>query len=163
MYNSSNFSAGRGVIMRSRENNGPFNIFAEGDINIEFFDLDPLCVVWHGNYFNYFEIGRRLLLTKIDYTYEDMEKSGFVFPVVEVSAKYLGSLRFGDKARIKAILMEYENCLRIRYEIRDAKTGLITTKGESTQMAYDVRAGETCFVCPKLLIEKAEALLGGRQ
>ena len=146
--------------MNLKENNGPYNIFAEAEINVEFFDLDPMCVVWHGNYMKYFETGRRILLQRIDYSYTDMEESGYAFPIIEISAKYMESLRFGDRAIVKAILVEYENCLRIRYEIRNAKTGVLTTKGVSTQMAVDVRTGETSFVCPKAFIDKVEAIIG---
>ena len=146
--------------MESPENNGPYNIYAETEITVEFFHLDPMNVVWHGNYINYFETGRRVLLEKIGYYYHEMEKSGYAFPVIEISAKYLGSLRFMDRARVKAILLEYENRLRIQYEIRNIKTGALLTKGVSTQMAFDVKAGESCFVCPKNFIDKVEALIG---
>ena len=148
--------------METPENNGPYNIFAETEITVEFNDLDPMNVVWHGNYIDYFETGRRVLLEKIGYGYVEMMESGYAFPVIDVSAKYLGSLRFLDIARIKAILVEYENRLRIRYEIRNAKTGVLLTKGLSTQMAIDMKAGESCFVCPKILIDKVEALIGGK-
>jgi acyl-CoA thioester hydrolase len=150
------------MIMRSRENNGPFNIFAETEITVEFYELDPMGVVWHGNYINYFETGRRTLLEKIGYDYEEIEKSGFVFPVVDVSLRYLRSLKFRDKARVKAILMEYENCLQIKYEIYNAETGLLTTKGLTTQMAYNAKSGESCFVCPRTFIERVEALIKGK-
>jgi acyl-CoA thioester hydrolase len=145
--------------MKPKENNGPYNIYAETEIAIEFYDLDPLRVVWHGNYINYFEIGRRALLEKIGYSYDEMEKSGYAFPVVEISVKYLGPLRFRDRARIKAILAEYENCLMIRYEIYNAQTGLLTTKGLSTQMAYDIMKNESHFVCPEVLIKKVESFI----
>jgi len=145
--------------MELKENNGPYNIFAEKEITVEFYDLDPMNIVWHGNYINYFEVGRRALLEKIGYSYYEMADSGYTFPVIEVSAKYLNSLRFTDRARIKAVLMEYENRLKIRYEIRNAETGLITTKGMSTQMAFDMKAGESCFVCPAVFIGKVEALI----
>ena len=143
--------------MGLREDKGPFNIFVDAETTIEFFDLDPMRVVWHGNYLNYFEIGRRLLLEKIGYNYNDMEKSGFTFPVVEITAKYLSPLRFMDRARIRAILIEYENCLRIKYEIRNIDTGVLVTRGLSTQMAYDIKAGESCFVCPEAFVKKVEA------
>ena len=146
--------------MKLRESNGPYNIFTEAETTVEFFDLDPMRVVWHGNYLNYFEIGRRALLEQIGYCYDDMEESGYAFPVIEISAKYLGSLKFRDRAIIKASLVEYENRLRIQYEIRNAQTGVLTTKGVSTQMAYDVKAAESCFVCPKALTDKVEALIG---
>ena len=142
-----------------RKDNGPFNIYAETELTVEFFDLDPLQVVWHGNYINYFEAGRRILLEKIGYSYYEMKESGFAFPVVEISAKYLSALRFRDRIRIKAILTEYETCLKIRYEIYNADTGVLSTKGTSTQMAYNIKDGESCFNCPAILIEKAEALM----
>ena len=142
---------------------GPFHIFAEAEIVVEFFHLDPMQVVWHGNYINYFETGRRALMEKIGYSYPEMQKSGFAFPVVDISLKYLRPLQFRDRALITAILTEYENCLRIKYEIVNASTGKITTKGQSTQMAYDIKAGESCFVCPKVLTDKIEALTGEKR
>ncbi|MCL1836539.1 MAG: acyl-CoA thioesterase [Treponema sp.] len=148
------------MMVESRENNGPYNIWAEAEISVEFFDCDPMQVVWHGNYFNYFEIGRRALLEKIDYGYMDMKESGYAFPIIEVSAKYPGSLKFRDRAQVKAVLLEYENRLRIQYEIRNAETGVLTTKGISTQMAYDIKARDSCFVSPQILIDKVEALIG---
>jgi acyl-CoA thioester hydrolase len=149
--------------MESKNNNGPYNIYAETEITVEFFHLDPLRIVWHGNYLNYFEIGRRALLEKIGYSYDEMEKSGYTFPVIEISAKYLSSLHFRDRAIVKAILMEYENRLLIRYEIRNAKTGQITTKGSSTQMAFDIKNNDSCFVCPQILVEKVEAFIGEKK
>jgi len=145
--------------VRLKEDNGPYDIYAETEFIVEFFHLDPMQVVWHGNYINYFEIGRRVLLEKIGYSYNDMKESGYSFPVIEVSVKYTGSLRFLDCAKIKAILLEYENRLKIQYEIRNVKTGAIVTKGYSTQMAFDIKAGESCFVCPKIFVDKIEALI----
>jgi len=145
--------------MREKTDNGPYHLFAEAEITVEFYDLDPMRIVWHGNYINYFEIGRRMLLQKLGYDYYEMEKTGYAFPLIEVSAKYLDSLRFKDRAIVKAILVEYENRLRIKYEIRNAQTGVITTKGVSTQMAIDMRTGESCFVCPQILYDKIESAI----
>ena len=146
--------------MESRENNGPYNIWAEAETTIEFYDCDPMRVVWHGNYINYFEIGRRTLLEKLELNYNNMEEFGFAFPVIEISAKYLEPLRFRDRVLIKAILLEYEYRLKIKYEIRNIQSGFLTTKGVSTQMAYDIKAGESCFVCPVGFVKKIEAFIG---
>jgi len=145
--------------MGVQRDNGPFNIFAEADTIIEFFNLDPMQIVWHGNYINYFELGRRSLLEKIGYGYNEMKESGYAFPVVEISVKYLQPLRYKDRIRIKAILMEYENCLRIKYEIHNTETGAAVTMGVSTQMAYDIKTEESCFTCPEVLIKKVESLI----
>jgi len=148
--------------MKSKEDNGPYTIYVEAEITVEFYDLDPLRIVWHGNYLNYFEVGRRALLEKIGYSYDEMEKSGYAFPVIEVSVKYLNSLRLNDRAIVKAILMEYENRLLIRYEIRNARTGVLSAKGSSTQMAFDIKKNDSCFVCPPILVKKVEDCIGGK-
>ena len=149
--------------MKYKNDNGPYNIFAEEEITIEFYDLDPLQIVWHGNYFNFFEKGRRSLLQKIKYDYYEMQESGYAFPIIEISAKYFDSLKFKDNAIVKAILMEYENRLRIKYEIRNVKTEAVTTAGLSTQMAVDMKTKESCFVSPQALINKVEALLNAEK
>ncbi|MDR2730153.1 MAG: acyl-CoA thioesterase [Treponema sp.] len=153
-----------GISMRIKPggDNGPYNVFIETETIVEFNDLDPMRIVWHANYFNYFEKGRRVLLEKLGYNYYEMEKTGYAFPVVEASIKYIGPLYYRDRIIIKTILEEYENRLRIKYEIRNAKTGLITTKGFTTQMAFDINNNESCFICPAELIEKIEALIKGK-
>jgi acyl-CoA thioester hydrolase len=139
--------------------NGPYSISADTEFIVEFYDLDPMQVVWHGNYIKYFELARRVLLDKIGYGYREMEESGYAFPVIEVSVKYIDPLKFKDRARVKAVLEEYENCLRIKYEITNVETGKLTTRGISTQMAYDVKRRESCFVCPTVLVQKVETMI----
>jgi acyl-CoA thioester hydrolase len=137
----------------------PHNLKAEVEISIEFYDVDSMEIVWHGNYIKYFEKARCALLNKIGYGYRQMRDSGYAFPVTDISAKYISPLKFGDRVRIRAILDEYENRLRIKYELVNTATGTITTKGMSTQMAYDIAAASSLFVCPRIFTDKVEALL----
>ena len=145
-----------------RKTNGPYNIFVEEETVVEFFHADPLGVVWHGNYLNFFEIGRRALLEKIGYDYNDMKESGYAFPVIETFTKFIKPVTFKDRIKIKAVLLEYENRLKIQFEIRNIQTGLITTMGTSTQMAVNMNTMESCFICPQILIDKVEALIKER-
>ena len=126
---------------------------------IEFYDVDSMRVAWHGNYVKFIERGRCALLDKIGYGYLQMVEDGYAFPVTSLNIKYVRSLAFGDEARITASLIEYENRLKIRYEIYTVKTGVLATKAESTQMAVKIETGETCFVCPEKLIARVETLL----
>jgi acyl-CoA thioester hydrolase len=132
---------------------------AELEFDVEFYDVDPMQIVWHGNYIKYFEKARCALLDKIGYGYLAMRDSGFVFPVTGVSVKYISPFRMGDRVRARAVLGEYENCIKIKYELFNARTGERCTKGDSTQMTYDVAAAASRFVCPPVFIEKVEALL----
>lgn len=137
----------------------------EIDFPVCFNDCDPMKVVWHGNYINYFEKVRSELLNKIGYGYLDMERTGYLFPVTEVKCKYISSLRFGDICHAKAILTEYENMIKMNFELYNAATGKLTTKGSVSQMCVDAATGESQFVCPKIWIDKVETLIkqGGFQ
>ena len=126
------------------------------EFKIDFFEVDSMRIVWHGNYINYFERARCAFLDKIGYNYIAMEESGYIFPVTEVKCKYVKSLHFGDLCRAKAILVEYENMIKFNFELYNAKTGELTTKGSVSQMCIDAKTGETQFVCPEIWRNKVE-------
>jgi acyl-CoA thioester hydrolase len=126
------------------------------DFTVEFYEVDSMKIVWHGNYLNYMERARCALLDKINYNYIIMEHSGFGWPVVEVKIKYIRPLRFLQKARIEATLLEYENCLKISYQITDIETGALLTKAESMHMAINMKTGESYFENPKEFIDKVK-------
>jgi acyl-CoA thioester hydrolase len=134
---------------------------AETEFTVEFYDVDSMEVVWHGNYVKYMEKARCVLLNKIGYGYQAMKKSGYAFPVTDVSLKFIRPLCFGEKVRARAILDEYENRIRIKYEFYNAE-GSLTTKGMSTQMTFDMKKKESCFECPRIFIERVETLLNSQ-
>jgi acyl-CoA thioester hydrolase len=134
-------------------------IKAETEFTVEFYDVDSMAVVWHGNYIKYFEKARCALLNKIGYGYREMKDSGYAFPVTDISLKYMRPLRFGDRVKAQAVLDEYENRIRIKYALSNAVTGEVTTKGMSTQMALHAASGDSCFVCPKIFTDRVEAMI----
>lgn len=119
-----------------------------------FHDLDPMNVVWHGNYIRYFEVARCALLQQIDYDYPQMRDSGFAWPVVDLRVKYVRPLVYGQSMIVRATIVEWENRLRIDYEIRDAASGQRLTKGYSIQVAVEIATQEMLYVCPPVLLEK---------
>lgn len=137
----------------------PKSVSCEITFTVEFYDVDSMRIVWHGNYVKFMEKARCALLNKIGFNYLDMERAGFSFPVVDVRVKYVRSLRFGQTVRAVAHLVEWENCIRLQYEFFNAETGELTTKAESTQMAVNMSTGESTFCCPPEFIAKVEALL----
>lgn len=119
-----------------------------------FHDLDPMDVVWHGNYIRYFEQARCALLARLGYDYPAMRDSGYAWPVVDLRVKYMRPLAYGQQAVVRATIVEWENRLKIDYEIRDQATGQRLTRGSSIQVAVDMVSGEMCYVCPPVLWER---------
>ncbi len=124
---------------------------------VAFNEMDPMGVVWHGNYVNYFELARSALLAKIGLTYTDMQQRGHYWPVVKLRCKYIKSATLNQRLAITAELKDYTNSLTMSFIIRDAESGDILTKGETMQMAVDVRTGSTSIVNPDYFIELVNA------
>ncbi|MCW2236397.1 acyl-CoA thioesterase [Azospirillum canadense] len=134
-------------------------ISADVTIQAQFYDLDPMEVVWHGNYARYLEQARCALLDRIGYNYPDMAASGFMWPIVDMQLKYVRPIRFAQTVVVTATLAEYENRIRIDYRIRDEKSGELLTKARTVQLAVHAKTGELSFESPPILIEKVRALL----
>jgi acyl-CoA thioester hydrolase len=127
---------------------------AEVEVQVQFYDLDPMEVVWHGNYAKYLEAARCALLDGIDYNYPQMKASGYAWPVIEMRTRYAGPATFGQKLKVQASIVEWENRLVIDYLISDAASGRRLTRATTTQVAVDTKTGEMCFVSPPVLLEK---------
>ncbi|MAL78002.1 MAG: thioesterase [Sneathiella sp.] len=134
-------------------------IAAEVTVKCQFYDLDPMGIVWHGNYPRFFELARCALLDKLDYNYQQMSDSGYAWPIVDMRIKYIRSIRFAEEVRVRAILAEYENRLKINYEINHRDTGEKITRGYTIQVAVDQRTEEMLFQSPPVLYDKVGSLL----
>lgn len=128
-------------------------------MEVAFYDVDSYRIVWHGSYPKYFEIARCKLLEKIDFTYADMEATGYFFPIIDINIKYIKPLRMDQQFTITATLKEWQNKLCIRYLITDTETGERLTKGETTQVAVAMPSAVTQFISPDALINKVNAAL----
>jgi acyl-CoA thioester hydrolase len=128
------------------------------EIEIPFQDGDPMGVTWHGNYFRYLEEARCALLKELDYGYRQMIASGYAWPIIDTRLQFVQPTEFWQRIRVRASIVEYENRLKIAYEITDAESGKRVTKGYTTQVAYDLKTEEMCFVSPPVLFEKIDAV-----
>jgi acyl-CoA thioester hydrolase len=110
-------------------------------LQVPFYDLDPMQVVWHGNYFKYFERARKLLFDAAGLDPYDVPRDGdVVFPVIRTSVKHVRPLRFRDEFDCTARLVEARNKLVIDFEIRLVADGRICTRGRTEQVAVRVPA-----------------------
>ncbi len=129
-------------------------LVGEIELSPAFHDCDPMHVVWHGNYFKYFEIARCALLQRYDYDYPQMLESGYLWPVVDARVKYIRPLLYQQALRVQARISEWENRLKIDYEIRDAATGQLLTRAHTIQVAVDATSKEMLYQSPAVLWER---------
>ncbi len=136
----------------------PFSVTVEREV--EFFDVDPMRVVWNGTYFDYFECARSKLLAELSIPYERLAEDGYMLYVVRNEAKYIRPLRLHERMLIQANLREWEYLLRIEYVIRSQKTNEVCTKGMSEQMIARTSDGKALIGLPEKYLETIKNHLG---
>lgn len=121
----------------------------EVKIKIPFFDLDPMQIVWHANYLNYFEIARAALFENngID-LYSFFEKQQLIFPIIKTSTKHVLHLRHNDEIICKATLVDAYIKLIVDFEIRKVADGKICARGSTEQVAVKFPEMEMLFSMP---------------
>jgi acyl-CoA thioester hydrolase len=103
---------------------------------VPFCDVDAMQVVWHGNYYKYFDIARDRLFCDagID-LYQVARDGGVVFPITRTQTKHIMPLRFRDEVECKATLVEAECRIVVDFELRLAGGGKLCAKGRTEQAA----------------------------
>ncbi len=132
------------------------NISTEMYIKVPFYDLDPMNVVWHGNYIKYLEESRCDMLSKIGYTYTDMMNEGIAYPIATMDLKFVKSAKFLQELKVVTTLVEYEPALIIKYSIYDKISNELIFKAKSMQICVDLKTGESLYSAPKKFVEKLE-------
>lgn len=127
---------------------------SETNITVQFYDLDPMNVVWHGNYIKYMETARCELLAKIGYDYEDMRIDGVAYPVATMDLKFIKPCTFNQKLKVLTSVEEIEPCLIIKYLILDAESGEKLFKAKTMQICVDMVTKESLYSAPNRLKEK---------
>ncbi len=119
-------------------------------IKIPFHDLDPMHVVWHGNYMKYFDIARFELFSRAGVDlYGFSVKHKIMFPVTRTNTKHIFPLRHQDEIICKATISEAQYKIGIDFDIRRVEDGQICTRGRGEQVAVKVPEMELLFEIPK--------------
>ena len=77
---------------------------ATTQIRVRYAETDQMGIVYHSNYFPYFESARAESIRELGFTYADMEKMGVIMPVVDVHCRYLRPAKYDELLTIKTIL-----------------------------------------------------------
>ena len=105
--------------------------------SVRFNEVDSLGIVWHGNYSTYFEDGREAFGRHFGISYLDIQKNGFVTPIIKSVCEHKFPLKYGDVCRIETT---YEDTLAakmiFKFKIFNQDNKLVCT-GETIQVFLD--------------------------
>ena len=88
---------------------------SQTQIRVRYAETDQMNVVYHGNYAQYFEVGRAEAIRSLGFTYKDLEAMGVIMPIVEFTSKFLRPAHYDDLLTIKTILKELPTNHRIEF------------------------------------------------
>ena len=76
---------------------------AQIELQVQFYDVDMMEIVWHGHYVKYFEQARCALLDKLDHNYRQMRDSGYAWPVIQFSPVTFRDTANGGRVEMDAL------------------------------------------------------------
>ncbi|MCG2610554.1 acyl-CoA thioesterase [Flavobacterium sp. SM15] len=113
----------------------------EFQVRVRYAETDQMGVVYHGNYAQYFEMGRVEWLRNLGVSYKWMEENGIMLPVVSLSMNYKKPARYDDLLTVKTIFKKQTSVkIEFDYEISNEKGELLTT-GNSVLVFVDMKTG----------------------
>lgn len=129
----------------------------ETNVRVRYAETDKMGVVYHGNYAQYFEIGRVEWLRNLGISYNQMEKDGVMLPVVSLSMNYKRPATYDDVLTIRTILKSCSGVkIEFDYEIFNQDGNLLTT-ANSILVFVDANTSRPISV-PDFIQEKLEQI-----
>jgi acyl-CoA thioester hydrolase len=105
--------------------------FNSTTLRVRYSETDQMGVVYHGNYINWFEVGRTEMLREMGQDYRSAEEKGLKLPVMGVTCQYLKPALYDDLIEIKTRISHYSGVkLSFNYEI--CRDGEVLVLGESS-------------------------------
>ena len=99
----------------------------ETQIRVRYAETDQMGIVYHSNYFLYFESGRAESIRQLGFTYAGMEKMGVIMMVTDLHCRYLRPALYDDLLSVKTLLKElpHHHKIEFRQEIFNEKKELL--------------------------------------
>lgn len=107
-------------------------------IRVRYKETDQMRVVYHGNYFTWFDIGRTEFFRSMDMLYGSLEKEGVLLPVIEANCKYIKPAKYDDEIIIKTKLVRLKGVkLEFQYKLYNKEDNILIAEGHTTHAFVD--------------------------
>jgi acyl-CoA thioester hydrolase len=111
----------------------------ETRIRVRYAETDQMGVVYHANYFIWFEVGRVELLRQLGFSYKHMEREDHCFiAVVDAHCRYKAPVHYDDEVVVRTYLKQVrEKVIHFGYELRNAENDALLAEGETVHIVAD--------------------------
>jgi acyl-CoA thioester hydrolase len=127
-------------------------------IRIRYAETDQMGYVYYGNYATFYEVARVEALRSLNFSYNELEKSGIMLPVLELQIKYVKPAFYDDEIVIETTITDMPKA-RIKFEYKTFnQKGELLNFGNTTLVFVDVNSKKPTQA-PKELLEKLEKFI----
>ena len=120
-------------------NDSSYALINDTKIRVRYAETDQMGVVYHSNYFIWFEVGRVELLRQLGFTYKEMERDDQCFiAVVDARCRFRAPARYDDEISVRTYLKNVrESLIHFAYEAVRESDGTLLAEGETTHIVTD--------------------------
>ena len=132
-----------------------FMIKHQTKVKVRYGETDQMGVVYHGNYAQYFEIGRIEWLSSLGVSYKEMEAQGIMLPVVILNINYSKPAFYEDVLIITTSLIKPpEVSIEFKYELHNEGGELLTTA--YTKLVFVDSKSRSPIRCPDFFLDQLQ-------
>jgi acyl-CoA thioester hydrolase len=113
-------------------------VVSESRLRVRYAETDQMGVVYHSNYFIWFEVGRVELMRQLGVSYREMEQEGCLIAVVDAHCRYKSPARYDDELVVRTHLKNVrESLVHFSYELLRSGEGALLAEGDTTHIVID--------------------------
>lgn len=108
---------------------------------VRYRECDPMGVVYHAHVVDWFEAARTEALREAGLPYRELEESGVIMPVIDLSVKYHASVFYDDLVEVEASFPSVGVRLPVDYAVRRTGEEKVLISGRVTLCFVDRERG----------------------
>ena len=110
----------------------------EIEFRVRYAETDQMGVVYHTNYLVWCEMGRTDFIRKRGMSYADIERSGTLLAVSDLTARFLGAARYEQMIRVQTTLTSIQSrSIVFDYLISNAESAARLVTARTTLISVD--------------------------
>jgi acyl-CoA thioester hydrolase len=101
-------------------------------------ETDQMGVIYHGNYYRYFEVGRCEFLRSLGYSYRGLEEKGIILPVIESRCRYIQPVVYDQEIIIRTTIETFKGArINFNYQVIDKASEQLLAEGTTHHAFVD--------------------------
>lgn len=128
-------------------------VLNEISFRIRYAETDQMGVVYHGNYAQYFEMGRVEWLRNLGFSYKSMEESGVMLPVISLQVQFKKPAVYDDMITVETRLKKMPS-VKIEFDFTIYNENKEVLVEATTVLVFMDMKTKKPIKCPDYILEK---------